>query len=287
MGYGHGLMSRFLRSTTFVSVVFFASACSLEVQHDLTEDDANDIYVLLQGKSIDATKHKEGEGKEARYIISVPKADVATAAQLLLEHSLPRPRSDGLAIFKMTKGMIPTQTEERAMFIEALGGEISNSLNRIPGVLEARVIVMIPETNDLTQPEKKPMPSVSVFIKYRAASDEKASAPVTEAEVKEFVATAVPELRKEAVTVMMKRAGAVESDPNAPAAERNQTVFGMRMPKQSADLFKVVVGVGALLMLAMAGLTAFAFIRKPSGNGNGTRPTPRTKTNAGAPPAEG
>ena len=43
----------------------------------------------------------------------------------------------GLAIFKKTKGMIPTQTEERAMFIEALGGEVSNALNRIPGVLEA------------------------------------------------------------------------------------------------------------------------------------------------------
>ena len=54
-------MSRFVRSTTFLGVVLLASACSLEVQHDLTEDDANDIYVLLQKKSIDATKHKEGD----------------------------------------------------------------------------------------------------------------------------------------------------------------------------------------------------------------------------------
>ncbi len=270
-----------------VLLALVLSGCTVELQHDLTEDDANDIYVLLQRNGIEAKKLKEEGGNVPKYIISVGKQDVADAAQLLRDYALPRPYVDGLGVFKKMKGMIPTQTEERAMFIEALGGEISNSLNRIPGVLEARVIVMIPETNDLTQPEKKPMPSVSVFIKYRAASDEKASAPVTEAEVKEFVATAVPELRKEAVTVMMKRAGAVESDPNAPAAERNQTVFGMRMPKQSADLFKVVVGVGALLMLAMAGLTAFAFIRKPSGNGNGTRPTPRTKTNAGAPPAEG
>ncbi|MBS1150478.1 MAG: type secretion apparatus lipoprotein, YscJ/HrcJ family, partial [Myxococcaceae bacterium] len=89
--------------------------------------------------------------------------------------------------------------------------------------------------------------------------------------------TAVPELRKESVTVLMKKAGAVEAEQTQ---DRNQTVMGLRMPKQSADQFKVMVGLGALLMLAMAGLTVFAFIRKPSSSGNGTRP--RTKTNAGA-----
>jgi type III secretion protein J len=252
------------------------SACSVELQHDLTEDDANDIYVLLQRNGIEAKKLKEEGGNVPKYIISVGKQDVADAAQLLRDYALPRPYVDGLGVFKKMKGMIPTQTEERAMFIEALGGEISNSLNRIPGVLEARVIVMIPETNDLTQPEKKPMPSVSVFIKYRPTLEDKA--PVSEVEVKEFVATAVPELNKNAVTVLMKRAGAVEAEQSPET--RNQTVMGLRMPKTSADQFKVVVGLGALLMLAMAGLTVFAFIRKPSGSGNGTRP--RTKTNTGA-----
>ena len=72
-------MSCFVRSLSFVGVIFLASACSVNLQHDLTEDDANDIYVLLQKKSIDAAKNKEGEGKEARYVIAVPKADVATA----------------------------------------------------------------------------------------------------------------------------------------------------------------------------------------------------------------
>jgi type III secretion protein J len=95
-------MSRLARLAVLAALSFLISACSLNLQHDLTEDDANDIYVLLQKKSIDATKLKEGEGKDARYVISVPKADVATAAQLLREHSLPRPKADGLAIFKMT-----------------------------------------------------------------------------------------------------------------------------------------------------------------------------------------
>lgn len=265
----------------FVVAALALSACTVELQHDLTEDDANDIYVLLQNNGIEAKKLKEEGGNVPKYIISVGKQDVAAAAQLLRAYALPRPYVDGLSVFKKMKGMIPTQTEERAMFIEALGGEISNSLNRIPGVLEARVIVMIPETNDLTQPEKKPLPSVSVFIKYRPNMEDKA--PITENEVKEFVSTAVPELRKESVTVLMKKAAAMEAEQDPET--RYQTVMGLRMTKQSAEQFKVLVGVGALLVLAMAGLTGFAFVRKPNGGGNGTRPPPRTKTGTGAPPA--
>ena len=47
------------------------SACSVELQHDLTEDDANDIYVLLQRNGIEAKKLKEEGGNVPKYIISV------------------------------------------------------------------------------------------------------------------------------------------------------------------------------------------------------------------------
>lgn len=256
-----------MRLLPFVCVVALSS-CSINLQHDLSEDDANDIYVLLQKKSIDATKVKEGEGKEARYVISVPKADVATAAELLREHSLPRPKADGLAIFKMTKGMIPTQTEERAMFIEALGGEVSNALNRIPGVLESRTIVMLPEINDLTQPEKKPMPSASVLIKYMA---NEGKPPVGIEDVQAFVANAVPELKKENVKVLMTEAKFVTEVSEEP---RLQRIMGVNVEKASAGTFKTIIGVFALLFIAMAAVTAFMVVRKPGGS----RPAPRAKT---------
>lgn len=264
-------MSWLARLVLVSSFALLASACSVNLQHDLNEDDANDIYVLLQKKSIDATKIKEGEGKDARYVISVPKADVATAAQLLREHSLPRPKSDGLAIFKMTKGMIPTQTEERAMFIEALGGEVSNALNRVPGVLEAKTIVMIPEVNDLTQPEKKPLPSASVLIKYMP---QEGKAPVAIEDVQAFVANAVPELKKESVKVLMTEAKFVTEVSEEP---RLQRVMGVNVDKASAGTFKTIIGVFALLFIAMAGLTAFMVVRKPSA----PRPPPRAKTQEG------
>lgn len=262
-------MSR-IKCSLFVATAFLFSACSVNLQHDLLEDDANEIYVLMQKKGIDATKIKEGEGKDAKYVISVPKADVATAAELLREHSLPRPKSDGLAIFKQTKGMIPTQTEERAMFIEALGGEVSNAINRIPGVLETRTIVMIPEVNDLTQPEKKPLPSASVLIKFMTGDNEK-DAPVAVEDVQAFVANAVPELKKENVKVIMTRAKFVTETTGEP---QFKTIFGVKVHPNSAGTFKTIIGVFALLFMLMAGGTVFMVLRKPGG----ARPPPRAKT---------
>jgi type III secretion protein J len=152
------------------------------------------------------------------------------------------------------------------MFIEALAGEVSNALNRIPGILEARTIVMIPEVNDLTQPDKKPLPSASVFLKYTA---EDGKAPVTETEIREFVANSVSELRKENVKILMTEAkmAAAETDLD----KRMQSVLGLRMEKASADTFKVMVAINALLFLGLAGIAAFLVIRKPSGNGRPSR----------------
>ncbi len=92
------------------------SACSVELQHDLTENDANDIYVLLQRNGINASKDKdETGGNEIRYKITTAKGDVASAAQLLRDYSLPKPKSEGLhGLFAKNKGMIPTATEEKA-----------------------------------------------------------------------------------------------------------------------------------------------------------------------------
>ncbi|MBK7860064.1 MAG: type III secretion protein [Archangiaceae bacterium] len=240
------------------------SACSVELQHDLSEDDANDIYVKLQNEGINATKDRdESGGNEIRYKITVAKADVAGATTVLRKYALPRPRAHGLAAFREGKGMIPTATEERAMFVEALAGEVSNSLNRYPGVLEAKVIVNIPEVNDLTQPDKKPLPSASVFIKY---SEGMRQPPLDKDAVRRFVAMAVSELPENRVEVLFTPD---KQDELGDKTERIVNVLGIMVSRGSADQLKIMIGVGAFLMMAMAGLLAFTFIRGGNGHGNG------------------
>ncbi len=245
-----------LRSLALAVALTALSACSVELHHGLTEQDANDIYVLLSEYGISSTKLREEGGNTPTYLISVPKADAAQASRLLKEFSLPRPSQAGLSIFAKSKGMIPTQTEERAMFLEALGGEVSMALNKIDGVLEARAIVNIPESNDLTA-EKRPEPSASVLIKYRPVGEGKI--PLGEDDIKEFVARAVPEMTRDRVKVLLTQA--LPPSGNATPESQLKDVFGMRMTASSASTFRTIVGVGALAILGMAGFLIWQFMR--------------------------
>ncbi|HYH95825.1 type III secretion protein [Hyalangium sp.] len=257
-------------STLVISLLalFLATGCSIELQHGLTEEDANEIYVLLSKNGINATKVATGEGADMRFTIQVPKSDAAQAAELLRANSLPRPMEKGYNHF--AKGsMVPTAAEERAMMLKAVAGEVSNALTKIDGVLESNVIVNIPETNDLTQPEFKPMPSASVMIRYRPSLEGKP--PVAEKEVQTFVASAVQELKPERVTVLLTPGlpPAAETNPES----RLQDVFGLRMTAASASQFRVLVGVVAIFVLAMIGLSAWVLMR--GGAGASARPARR------------
>ena len=154
--------------------------------------------------------------------------------------------------------MIPTQTEARHV-PGGPGRRGVNALNRIDGVLEARTIVMIPEINDLSQPEREPQPSASVLVKYRPSKDGKP--PLDEQRIKQFVSTVVPKLTPETVTVIMSPAGQLSADMSP--GSRLQDVLGIKMTAASASQFKVLVGAAGLLIVAMAALTAWVLLRSP------------------------
>jgi type III secretory pathway lipoprotein EscJ len=110
-----------------------------------------------------------------------------------------------------------------------------------------------------------------VLIKYMVGVDGKA--PVAVDDVQGFVANAVPELKKENVKVLMTEAKFVTEVSEEP---RLQQVMGMRIDKASVGTFKTIIGLFALLFIAMAGVTAFMVVRRPA-----ARPPPRAKTQEG------
>lgn len=248
------------------------AGCSIELQHSLPEQDANDIYVLLNENGIAAKKIREEGGNEPTYMISVSKQDASQAAKLLREYSLPRPSSGGFQHITKNKGMIPTAVEERAMFLDAVGGEVSNALNKADGVLEARVIIQIPEKSDLTTPDKKPIPTASALVRYRTTLD--GQPPIKEADVRRFVAAAVEDLKPENVMVIMTEAHAATAEVSP--ENRMQEVLGLKMTAASASQFKTMVALACLLMLALAGFTAWHFVR----GGGGAAPRGRARPEA-------
>ena len=269
------MSSRHLQLLGAIALVSI-SGCSVELHHALSEQDANDIYVLLQENGINAVKVKEEGGNEPTYMVTVPKQDAATASRLLKEYSLPRPKISGLKIFSEKKGMIPTQTEERAMFLEAIGGEVSMALNRIDGVLDARTIVMTSEVTDLMQPENKPPNTASVLVRYRPIGEGN-KPPLTDEQIRKFVATSLPDMRPENVTVVLSQA----LPPQAASSTDSQLkdVLGMRMTASSASTFRLFVAVAGLLILAMAGLTTYQFLSGSSGwTAKAFKPRPKTQS---------
>jgi type III secretion protein J len=243
-----------------LSLAFLAlTGCTIELQHDLTEQDANDIYVLLSESGIPTQKHKEEGGNEPRYLITVNKSDAAQAAKLLREHALPRPHKEGLGVFVRIKGMVPTQTEERGIMLQALGGEVANVLNKVDGVLAAEAVISLPEVTDLTQPENKPLPAASIFVKYRPGVDGKP--PLSEEQVKRFASRAVQELRPEAVEVLMTPSLPTNLDMGPEG--RMQEVMGLQMTAGSATTFKMMAAGALLLIVALAGALGWSLTRSP------------------------
>jgi type III secretory pathway lipoprotein EscJ len=88
-----------------------------ELHHNLSEEAANKILVLLQSNGLYVKKLPEkGRRKEITYKIVTLKLHAKKAWKLLEEHNLPREEEKGFSEVFQKKGMIPTPTEEKALF---------------------------------------------------------------------------------------------------------------------------------------------------------------------------
>jgi len=245
--------------------VFLLSGCEVPIQHELTEREANEILVLLDASSIPAKKEKEEGGRTVTWKISVPKAHAATAVRLLRENELPRERLPGVELFNRGS-LIPSATEERAMFLQALSGELSRTISTIDGVFDARVHINIPQTDELAQPDVRPVVTASVLVKYRAYTEPGKKAPpppVTEEQIQQLVSRAVQDLDPSKVAVVMTPAampgGGETTGPNL------LNVMGINMAADSVNAFRAILGALVVVILALAGYIVYSKTRELRG----------------------
>jgi len=196
---------RFKRLLIAVSLTLGLTGCvTHELQSDLSEQDAQEIVVLLKDNAIDAFATRSlGEKKgEEKWIVSIRGGDqnLARAWRVLEENGLPRQKDKGLEDVFANPGMIPTATEEKARLLVGISGEISRTLKSISGIVDARVLVVLPENSPLLDKSEIAPPTASVLIKYRGSD-----VPLNEDDVKKLVARAVEGLHPENVGVVYKR----------------------------------------------------------------------------------
>lgn len=249
------------RRLAIAALAALLPACSVEIQHQLTEKEANEILVLLERRGIPTQKMKEEGGRELTWTIAVPKAHAATAAMLLKENELPRPRSPGFEIFNRGS-LIPSATEERAMFLQALAGELSRTLSSIDGILDARVHINIPQNDDLSDRGPRAEPSASVLLKYRVASDSaKKAAPLAEEQIQSLVARAVQDLKPSGVSVVMTPAVMPGGDAAAQGAVV-EVLFGIRMATESVGTFRLFLLAMLAIILALVAYIVYGKVRE-------------------------
>lgn len=252
------------RRAALAALAALLPACSVEIQHQLTEKEANEILVVLERRGIATQKVKEEGGREPTWAIAVSKANAAAAAMLLRENELPRPRSPGFEIFNRGS-LIPTATEERAMFLQALAGELSRTLSSVEGVLDARVHVNIPQNDDLSDRSVRPEPTASVLLKYRVLPDAaKKGAPISEEQVQALVSRAVQDLKPTSVSVVMTPA-AVPSPEQAAQTAEVDVLPGVRIAAESLGAFRLYLAGMGICVLGLAGAIAFRKVREMGG----------------------
>ncbi len=191
---------RLVRFGIQISIALVLTACSsrVELLGNLPERDANEIVAALVNAGIGADKVS---GKDGLVSVQVASARVASAVDTLRALGLPHEQFDGMGKVFRKDGLISSPTEERARYLYALSQDISSTLSHIDGVVYASVHLVLPESGSVATGDAPSASSAAVFIKYRSG----AHVEILEPQVRRLVASSIPGLTPERVTVVMVR----------------------------------------------------------------------------------
>lgn len=186
-----------------VLFVFTVSCGRMDLYQNLTEEETNEILVLLSQNGIKASKKKVIEQNESSYTVQVREADLVKARHLLVQQSLPRRKELGLTGVYKEKGLIPTPDEQKARFLLALKGEIINSLERVPDIVDADVVLNVPQKDEFADVEKQKFqrPTASVVVRVKPSSQ--GVETISESKIQQFVANSVEGMNPRDVTVII------------------------------------------------------------------------------------
>ncbi|CAB3767872.1 type III secretion system inner membrane ring lipoprotein SctJ [Paraburkholderia humisilvae] len=151
-------MRRLLIVLSFV----FLAGCKTSLFEGLDEDQANRIVAVLSHHGIEGVKQRN---PDKTWTVSVDSNDAVAATELAGAYALPRSSHSNLGELFSRQGLISNPDEDRVRFIFGVSQELSETLEKIDGVLVARVHIV--------QPERDPVlglitpPSASVMLRYR------------------------------------------------------------------------------------------------------------------------
>jgi type III secretion protein J len=215
-------------------------ACKTAVRGGLAEREANQLIAALDGAAISASKVAQN-GARDRYQVEVPASDAARAIALLEAQRLPKPDEPGIDALYANSSWLATPQEERARWAAATAAELARSLERMQGVLDARVHIT-PADTERALDAPLPEPKAAVLLRHARSAQ-----AIDESAVRALIAGAVDGLSAERVTVVQVSASAPER--TAPALVH---VGPIAVSRDSAATLRLLLAVALGLDLLMA-----------------------------------
>ena len=190
--------------TLLVLLLLFAGCLKQELQTGLTEAEAQEIIVLLKNHNLEATRlAAAGDSQEEptwTVYVKGGSQNLFVAWRILQENGLPREKITGLQEVLSNSGLIPTASEEKARLMVGLSGEISKTLEAVNGVVDARVLVVLPDNSPLVDKAEWKSTTASVLVKFQGERP-----PLETDEIKSLVANGIEGLQTQNVAVVFKK----------------------------------------------------------------------------------
>jgi len=235
---------RLVRAALAGLLLFALAGCKVGLYSKLNEQEVNEIVAVLTSDGIEASKERVENND---WQVLVEKSDLPAALDLLRAHGLPNDRYVSMGDVFQKQGLVSTPSEERMRYIHAMSQELSQTLRKVDGVVAARVHVVIPANDPLS--DKVRPSSAAVFIKHRPDVDLRLLAPA----VKEMVAHSIEGLSHDQVSLSLFEA---RRPPVAPRSGARGESVAAALPLSTA------LTLGALLLAAVVCLAVLPGLLK-------------------------
>jgi type III secretion protein J len=232
------------RSLAALAMLLVLAGCKVALYSNLNEHESNEIVAALSAEGIAASKsHLEG----TNWQVEVDEGRLGAALDVLRAQGLPQERFATMGEIFQKQGLVSTPSEERMRYIYAMSQELSQTLRNVDGVVAARVHVVIP-ANDPLSDRIRPS-SAAVFIKHRPDVDIRLLAPA----VKEMVAHSIEGLTHDQVSLSLfeaRRAPAVQAGAAGAGAADGGLVLGLFSTRTAAVLLGLLL-LAAICLMAL------------------------------------
>jgi len=238
-----------------------AAACTSRLVGGLEEKEAIRILGVLEEQGIWAEKEKEVRGREVSWEVVVGSESLTAARKALQGAGLPKQKRAGMERLLETGGIIPTAEELSSRKAAAIGEELSGTIETLGGVVEARVLIALPESSAFSSlsEEEAVEGTASVLIRHRGKPSFDPS------DVQRLVAGSVSGMKAEDVTVVLHRTEK-QAAAAKPVPYRKLGPFLVAPSSRNVLLgFLVVLLISNLILAAIVVGGAFRFLKKRRG----------------------